>query len=424
MATLTDTIDETLTFDQPDNKAQLCWFMTEAVEIDQPDNIYYWRTTRAINDLLKATDATAIAWNLGTIVAERIGVSLAFLRIYDSASVSESFTVADAFDLYKYATRTIRDKFQFSELVALAQQFSIVQIQNMSFEADVAPYLHWRVADTLTIADAIRLQKFVDIIERFGMTDRVLMPFKAKASILDQITMLDSLRRFLNADINDTLAVVESLARKRQTLRTNAETVQISDPATRGFLLRIEAKDDIEIDHTEALKLTFGLSVAEALEIVSLYLDPDNLTTWAVNVTNGAVTEYTNFKFNSMVQMGRKYIAASDEGLFELDGDDDAGEDIIARMKSGSLQIGKSNYSSFKGIYLGVRGGGQLVLKLDTGDGKTYTYSVEARDMETTRVNTGKGLRARYFSYELISTGQDFDLDSIEFIPIVARRRV
>jgi hypothetical protein len=44
--------------------------------------------------------------------------------------------------------------------------------------------------------------------------------------------------------------------------------------------------------------------------------------------------------------------------------------------------------------------------------------------MKTARINIGKGIRARYFAFELISTGQDFDLDSLEFIPLVAKRRV
>jgi hypothetical protein len=39
-------------------------------------------------------------------------------------------------------------------------------------------------------------------------------------------------------------------------------------------------------------------------------------------------------------------------------------------------------------------------------------------------VPLGKGLRARYFSFELISDGADFDMDAIEFIPLVSHRRV
>ena len=61
---------------------------------------------------------------------------------------------------------------------------------------------------------------------------------------------------------------------------------------------------------------------------------------------------------------------------------------------------------------------------METGDGKTYTYAVVGKDMQTTKVHMGKGLRARYFAFELISTGQDFDLDDIEFMPLVAQRRV
>ena len=81
-------------------------------------------------------------------------------------------------------------------------------------------------------------------------------------------------------------------------------------------------------------------------------------------------------------------------------------------------------FRSFKAAYLGMRGNGDVILKLDTGDGKTYTYQTVIQDMQSTKVRLGKGLRARYFSFELISTGQDFDLDTVEFIPLVAQRRV
>ena len=36
----------------------------------------------------------------------------------------------------------------------------------------------------------------------------------------------------------------------------------------------------------------------------------------------------------------------------------------------------------------------------------------------------GKGLSARYFAFELTTPGQDFDLDSVEFIPMMRDRRV
>jgi hypothetical protein len=136
------------------------------------------------------------------------------------------------------------------------------------------------------------------------------------------------------------------------------------------------------------------------------------------------VTEYSNYQFNSFAAMGSKYLGANENGLYELNGDDDDGEDIIAQIKSGFAQWAGARFTLFKGIYLGVRGEGDFVLRLTTGDGSTYNYGVSTRNMRSTKVHLGKGLRARYFAFELISTGQDFDLESIEFVPLIADRRV
>jgi hypothetical protein len=143
-----------------------------------------------------------------------------------------------------------------------------------------------------------------------------------------------------------------------------------------------------------------------------------------MNTRTASVTEYGNYDFNSFARIDNTYLGASSSGLYELLGDDDAGTDIIAQIKSGFAQWGGARFSGFKAAYLGVRGEGDFVLRLTTGEGQTYNYSVSTRDMRSTKVHMGKGLRARYFAFELISTGQDFDLESIEFVPLVAERRV
>jgi hypothetical protein len=143
-----------------------------------------------------------------------------------------------------------------------------------------------------------------------------------------------------------------------------------------------------------------------------------------MNTRTGAVTEYDNYAFNSFARIGDKYIGASESGLYELLGDDDAGADIVATIRSGFAQWSGTHMGSFKGMYLATRGEGDFILKVITADNKEYHYAVAAQDSRTTKITTGKGLRARYFAFELISTGQDFNLDTIEFIPLVADRRV
>jgi hypothetical protein len=171
--------------------------------------------------------------------------------------------------------------------------------------------------------------------------------------------------------------------------------------------------------------MVFNAELSDTIEVAGAYLGPNgSVTTWAMNTRSGAVTEYQNYAFNSFARVGNKYLGATDDGLYELLGDDDDGTDIIATIRSGFAQWSGTHLGSFKAAYLAVAGAGAYVLRVITRDGKTYNYQVSAQDGRTVKVNMGKGLRSRYFAFELVTAGQDFDLDTLEFIPLVADRRV
>jgi hypothetical protein len=147
-------------------------------------------------------------------------------------------------------------------------------------------------------------------------------------------------------------------------------------------------------------------------------------TTWSVNARTGNVTEYTNYGFNSFAPQGNTYLGANEDGLHVLHGDTDGGADIIGHIRSGYLQLGGSRFASVKTVYLGMHAEGTVYLRMVLGDERMTTYRVTAKPMQTTKVPMGKGLRARYFAFELETVGQDFDLDAVEFVPLVMERRV
>ena len=83
-----------------------------------------------------------------------------------------------------------------------------------------------------------------------------------------------------------------------------------------------------------------GEGLADVISMTGLYVSPSGaVTTWAINTRTNAVTEYTNYNFSSFAQMGSKYIAANSSGIYELDGDSDAGAAIIAEVQSGSRAV-------------------------------------------------------------------------------------
>lgn len=281
------------------------------------------------------------------------------------------------------------------------------------------------VADTATILDAAAVVRGILVLEALRIIDPTTTAASFYVELADMLATADDLRRFLGGSLADTFTTGDATAYAPILGKVITDSIALSDIAAGKLIFRITADETFALDDATALKAIFRPVVTDGVEIAAGYLEPNGaFTTWAINTRTGAVTEYQNYSFNSFCQNGHKYLGASASGLYELDGDDDAGSDIIAQIKSGFAQFGGSKYSSFKAAYLGMRGNGDIILKLETGDNKSYTYQTVIQDMQSTKVRLGKGLRARYFSFELISTGPDFDLDTVEFIPLVAQRRV
>lgn len=280
-------------------------------------------------------------------------------------------------------------------------------------------------AETIAVQDVAQTLLGVRVLEALGLLDASIGKATLYRTVADLLRVSDVLRRFLSGDAVDAIGIAHTQTVKYNILRQIAETLGIADALSNKLLVRVDLAENVEVISSELLHTIFNGVIAEGVKISAAYLRPgDDVTTWVVNTMTGATTEYTNYNFNSFAQIGHKYLGASTAGLFELNGDDDAGTDIIAHLKGGFAQFNGSRYTGFKAAYLGMRGTGEFFFKLDAGDGNTYTYKIVAQDMQTTKVQLGKGLRARYFAYELISTGQDFDLDAIEFVPMIAQRRV
>jgi hypothetical protein len=281
------------------------------------------------------------------------------------------------------------------------------------------------LGDTIVGADALTVVRASTIIERLRLTDALLGKGTFGLTQSETIRLADTLRRFFGGDLSDTIGGADALLPRWASTRILGDTIGVAETVTPRLVLRITSADTLSLTDAQVLTMAFRPVLTDEVQISAAYVSPNNtITTWAVNTRTGAVTEYTNYEFNSFAQLGRTFLAASEDGLYALDGDDDAGDDIIADIKSGLFQMGGSRFTSFKAAYLGMRGEGEFFLKLVEGDGVSRTYRVVGQTMETTKVWLGKGLRSRYYSFELVSTGQDFDLDSIEFIPVVSQRRV
>ena len=202
-------------------------------------------------------------------------------------------------------------------------------------------------------------------------------------------------------------------------------TVQAGQTSKMAF--RLTMPNGFNVSDADVLRMIYQGDLLEDMTVNVLYQSPGGATTaFAINTRTGAVTEYDNFNFNSFATIGRKYIAAASDGLYELNGPTDNGLATVSDIMGGFFQPAGGHLAGLKGVYLGQSGTGYWLLKLETGDGREYVYQrLSNPGLMTTKFNIGKGINARYIGWELTNVeGQDFDIESIEFVPMVRQRRI
>lgn len=160
--------------------------------------------------------------------------------------------------------------------------------------------------------------------------------------------------------------------------------------------------------------------------------EDDQYTAWVLNTKTLGATQYDNFDFNSFAAFNNTSYAAKSDGIYELTGDTDQGADIIAEIRTGQLKIGNGKETRVPSAYLGMKTDGSMVMKTVTDDPngmKTENwYAVETRvadAMRTTRVKFGRGLKSVYWQFALSNVdGSDFELASLELLPVILDRRI
>jgi len=156
--------------------------------------------------------------------------------------------------------------------------------------------------------------------------------------------------------------------------------------------------------------------------------------TWrviAMNLQNGAITEYESFAFNSMIEWNGGFYGANDNGIYQLTGNDDDGADIEAYARSGRTDHGTEITKRASDVYVSAKSTTRMAFRViaDEDRDTVYEYSVPTNlhnGFDSVKSDLGRGLRARYFQYEIANVnGADFECDGFDVVinPIERRRK-
>jgi len=272
------------------------------------------------------------------------------------------------------------------------------------------------------------LSKIAFIVDTLKLSEQNRTHLEATEIISAVLMLVDQLSFFTLEILESTLNYSENIASRLEaytklvdqvffnTEINHSLTLFLSD--TFNFGNAITGKAIFTTILTDSIRFLGGISFGGSNYIV--------YKTVVLNTQSKGISEYENYNFNSFSYP----LAAATDGIYRLDDSQtDDGEIINSSIKTGIMDFGTSLKKQVPYAYLGIAENGRVLLKTisnDRGVKKERWYEVRSYTdaIDTTRVQMGKGVKAKYWQFELSNIeGEELFLESMEVIPLTLKRR-
>ena len=347
-------------------------------------------------------------------------------------------------------TVILSDTFGLNDVIGYETIFSLAEKIGVSETLESLLQAQIGVADGIGLQDALRV--VVDLVasDSVGIQDTVAAYRAYTASVIDGIIisgvatsrldaynvlagiigLVENVEKALDASILEQIGLSESTVGVLQAIGASLDVVGLQDSSSAILGIYIELDDSFGVDDVLTTNAILEGAIQDGLIVSTTILGPgvdDVYTGWVMNSENFAVTNYGNFKFTDMAQFGGNYYGVKEDGVFLLDGNTDQGVNIGARIATAAMEFGNSNMKTITQMYLGLRGDGNLVVKMisDEDEETWYQGTIVDTTLRTERLTGAKGQAGRYWQVKIVSNDSTkLDLDTIELFPIVWGRKL
>ncbi len=276
-------------------------------------------------------------------------------------------------------------------------------------------------------------QMLARAVSRLLLTGHAANYAEAVQQVADALAFADLVQWLQLGGSSDALVLGDRLDTAYAAFAEVVERLVLSAKAESEFTLTVLLREGFAVGtsagHQEELVAQLHDSIGFAM---SLSFDDGEFIAWVMNTDVRGLTRYTNYPFNSFARIGGKSYGAYAGGIARLDGADDMGQPIKAKLRLGMFDFGDRHLKSFSDVFFGMSASGQMLLKAifvdeETGEKNMAIYKVLARPASAareTRAKLGRGMKAVDWDFELENVdGADFDLQSIQFYPTQLTRR-
>jgi hypothetical protein len=287
-----------------------------------------------------------------------------------------------------------------------------------------------QMADTITATDPVTFVQALALLDHARAADT---PQTVAAAQLVLALVAHGLARYavserLSDDLQADPSLQERLTRVASAL--DEVTAALSVPAT--FVIAIdETLRATAGDTTQTLGHYLANAHEQAVAWIGFRMGDEVYSGVVMNLEGRMpISTYDGFGFNSFAQIAGRYYGANDEGIFLLEGATDDGEPIPAKLKTMLLDFDSTVMKRVQTAYVGYTSDGDLVMRVKAvtnGELREHWFKARPRTANAPReqiVNLGRGLRSRYWQFELANiNGSDFEITKMDLYPVFLSRR-
>ncbi|MFA5240673.1 MAG: hypothetical protein WC476_13335, partial [Phycisphaerae bacterium] len=282
------------------------------------------------------------------------------------------------------------------------------------------------VALTPTVGYSYQL--FLALREGLRISGTPLSNGQLRAAFVVAMSLDDTPASGLHKEIQDAVKAGATPEEVVRAFESKVETALLEAVVGSNQFLFLTAPETVGLVATP----TSTALVQEALEAgvafaVNFGIGGQVYSGWVMNTKNFALSEYQNFPFNSFAKVGSYYYAASETGLYLLDGSTDAGEDIQATITLGAMDFTGERKTNVCEAFLALRNDGEIAIKVKTDDNneRWYRMSQESDVLRDRREKFARGVTSRFWTFSLENIdGADFEVHEMTFLPLVMKRRI
>jgi len=352
------------------------------------------------------------------------GQQRGYSQTYDSAYFTPTMTTADAIYMGSYIPATS------SQLGAIGYYGNMAFYNKvLSAERIAAHYyagagygawfdLAWEAVGVKqnSLSDGVSISQTYQLIDSTVMTEGISLTASQIDTVPLVIVVTDSVTM---SDLSAGGSSYENLV---------AQTITMSESVIALREALGVVTDTVTFDGVQSMTQLMISAINDGFIIgIGAIISGEQYTGWVMNANTHAVSRYVQYPFNSFTDVQGVQLGATEDGIYELTGGTDDGDDINAAVLTGRDDFGDSVMKRMLKAYLGLSTDGQMYLTTiaNENERRTYLLDVNNTTVREAKIDLGRGVKSRYWQFEITNVaGSDFEIEAVEWFPVMLTRRV